>query len=127
MSRTSACAGRPATTVKAAMSAARTTDLDFSPFIRYRLFVAKLLIPAAHLDIEAVRIHHVEARAAVGAFADLESPALQFSLEGGFDGLIGVPSRDAVGDVIDFWCSGWPVASDQGVVAELKLARHAII
>src|SRR5207244_10813163 len=37
------------------------------------------------------------------------------------------PARDGIGDLIDFWRSGWPVASYQNVVPERQPALLAII
>src|SRR5215510_16056459 len=86
-----------------------------------------LLIRPADLDLEPVRIHHVEAAPAGGAFAYLQSTSLQFDFEGGLDGLIGIPTRDRVRNVIDLGSSGRPVASDQEVVAKGQPALHAVI
>ena len=51
-----------------------------------------LLIRAFHLDLEPVRIYHVEAAPAGGAFAYLQSTSLQLDFEGGLDGLIDTPA-----------------------------------
>src|SRR5262249_25641921 len=61
----------------------------------------RLLILAAHLDLEAIRIRNQKARPACGAFAYLQTAPLQLKLQRGLDGLVSVPAGDRVRDVID--------------------------